>query len=456
MGSNGIKKLVSGMVAGIICLSSVNLGISMNAHADKVLTTSPSHTQETGTYGDYHHEIWQADTPNSSTMTLYESGGGFSTTWKCGPNNSKGNFLARRGLFYGLNNSKHWQDYGGFTCDFDCEWTAGTSGNSRICIYGWTQNPLVEFYIIEDWKNWRPTSNNAKQVTIDGSVYDVFTNPMNSYTIEGNKAFTQYISVRRDTRTKGTISISKHFEAWESIGMKMGGLYEVAFNVEGWESDGQANVKKNTITAGSVPVTTGEPTPTTTSKPVEPNPDGSYIKYDFNSSTTGWQGRGNASLSNDSKNYYDGNGSMLVSDRQNNWNGAAITLPSDTFKAGETYSFSAAVLQKSGSATDLKMTLQYTSGGQEQYDEIALVNAKSGQWTDLSNASYTIPTGATGLTLYFEAPDDLTDFYVDSFTAATKGTASAITTGKGVVDGSSSVDNPPAPTGLMKGDFCAD
>ncbi|MDO4864727.1 MAG: carbohydrate binding domain-containing protein, partial [Ruminococcus sp.] len=274
--------------------------------------------------------------------------------------------------------------------------------------------------------------------------------------IEGNKAFTQYISVRRDTRTKGRISISEHFKAWEDLGMKMGGLYEVAFNVEGWESDGKANVKQNDIVAGSAPVTTAEPTPTTTSKPVDPDVDGSYIKYDFNSTTSGWQGRGNASLSNDSKNYYEGNGSMLVSGRQNNWNGAAIDLPTDIFKAGETYSFSAAALQKSGSATDIKMTLQYTSGGQEQYDEIALVNAKSGQWTDVSNASYTIPSGATSMVLYFEAPDDLTDFYIDSFTAAVKGTPSTITTGKGVVDGSGSVDDPPAPTGLMKGDFCAD
>ena len=449
---NSFKRLVSGAIASIVCISSVSLGGLMSAKADKVLTTSPGHTQETGTYGDYHHEIWQADTPNSSTMTLYEDGGGFSTTWKCGPNNSKGNFLARRGLFYGLNNSKHWQDYGGFTCDFDCSWSAGTSGNSRICIYGWTQNPLVEFYIIEDWKNWRPTSNNAKQVTIDGSVYDVFTNPMNSYTIEGNKAFTQYISVRRDTRTKGRISVSEHFKAWEDLGMKMGGLYEVAFNVEGWESDGQADVKTNIIKAGTpVPTTTSE------SKPVEPNPDGSYIKYDFDSTTSGWTGRGGASLDTDTKNYYDGTGSMFVSGRTNNWNGAAITLPSDTFKAGETYSFSAAALQKSGSTTDLKMTLQYTNGGQENYDEIALASAKSGEWTKLENTSYTIPSGATGLTLYFEAPDDLTDFYIDSFTAAAKGTASGIVNGKGVVDGSGEViDNPPAPSGLMKGDFCSD
>ncbi|MBR6071091.1 MAG: glycoside hydrolase family 11 protein [Ruminococcus sp.] len=453
MNINGIKRVASGLVASFICLSSANLGITMNAHADKVLTTSPSHTQETGTYGDYHHEIWQADTPNSSTMTLYESGGGFSTTWKCGPNNSKGNFLARRGLFYGLNNSKHWQDYGGFTCDFDCDWSAGSSGNSRICIYGWTQNPLVEFYIIEDWKNWRPTSNNAKQVTIDGSVYDVFTNPMNSYTIEGNKAFTQYISVRRDTRTKGTISISEHFKAWEDLGMKMGGLYEVAFNVEGWESDGQADVKKNIITEGT-PV----PTQATTAEPQKADADGNFITESFEDGKGSFKGRGDATVSVDTKNYYDGSASLKVTDRGDNWHGGSISLSSSELVPGETYSISAAGLQKSGSTAELKLTLEYTkSSGDQDWMDIASADAKSGEWTDLSNTKFTVPSGASGMSIYIESPDSLTDLWIDSFKISEEGKASSVTTGKGVVDGSGTViDDPPAPTGQMKGDFCAD
>ena len=246
---NGVlKRVISTAVAGFLAISSTPFAASLTTNAAKVLQTSPGHEQETGWYNDYHHEIWQADTPNSSTMTLADDGGGFSTSWKCGPNGSKGNFLARRGLFWGRNNPNHWQDYGNFTCEFDCDWSAGSAGNSRICIYGWTENPLVEFYIIEDWKNWVPSSGSAKQVVIDGSTYDVFTNAMNSYNITNSKGpFTQYISVRKTPRSSGTISIYKHFEAWESLGMKMGNLYEVAFNVEGWESDGQANVKKNII-----------------------------------------------------------------------------------------------------------------------------------------------------------------------------------------------------------------
>ncbi|EWM55316.1 SGNH/GDSL hydrolase family protein, partial [Ruminococcus flavefaciens] len=68
-------------------------------------------------------------------------------------------------------------------------------------------------------------------------------------------------------------------------------------------------------------------------------------------------------------------------------------------------------------------TLQYTdANGKDNYDEVKTVSAAKGQWTDLSNASYTIPADASGLELYIEAPDSLTDFYVDGAYAGVKGT----------------------------------
>ena len=433
---NGImKRALSTVVAGFLAITSSPFAAktSIEADAAKVLTTSPGHTQETGWYNDYHHEIWQADTPNSSTMTLADDGGGFSTSWKCGPNGSRGNFLARRGLFYGRNTGKHWQDHGNFTCDFDCEWSAGSAGNSRICIYGWTENPLVEFYIIEDWKNWVPSSSSAKQITVDGSVYDVFTNQMNSYNItNSNGPFTQYISVRKTPRTSGRISIYKHFEAWESLGMKMGDFYEVAFNVEGWESDGQANVKKNIIK------TNGGGEETTTSEPAtapEPDKDGNYLAEGFESGKGSFTGRGDATVSVDTENYYDGKSSLKISGRTKNWHGGAIKLDSSTFVPGNTYSISAAALQKSGSTKDLKLTLEYTAGDQD-WKEVASADAKSGEWTKLENTEFTIPSGASDMTLYIESSDETLDIFLDSVQIAKKGKSSNVKTGGGTVGGS--------------------
>ncbi|MCR4889074.1 MAG: endo-1,4-beta-xylanase [Ruminococcus sp.] len=432
------KRALSTALAGFLAITSsqfVNVGITTNAAM--VLQTSPGHTQETGTYNGYHHEIWQADTPNSSTMTLADEGGGFSTKWQCGPNNSRGNFLARRGLFWGRNNPNHWQDYGNFTCDFDCDWSAGSSGNSRICIYGWTENPLVEYYIIEDWKNWVPSSANAKQVTIDGSVYDVFTNAMNSYNITNtNGPFTQYISVRKTPRTSGTISIYKHFEAWESLGMKMGNLYEVAFNVEGWESDGQTNVKKNIIKYDGKPT---DDDPVETTEPPKADENGDYLTENFESGKGDFKGRGAASVSVDKNNYYDGSASLKVSDRGDNWHGGSIPLSSSQLVPGQTYSISAAGLQKSGSATDLKLTLEYTSGGTQDWMKIATESAKSGEWTKLENTKFTVPTGASNMSIYIEAPDSLTDIWLDSFSISESGKASSVKTGGGTVSGSAAV-----------------
>lgn len=435
MKNNGIKKFLSGLLAGFVCLSALPT-VQMGAHAEKTLTTSPSQTQVVGWYNDYHHEIWQADTPNSSTMTLYDQGGGFSTTWKCGPNGSQGNFLARRGLFYDLGNTKHWQDYGGFTCDFDCDWSAGSSGNSRICIYGWTQNPLVEYYIIEDWKNWSPAQDgNAVykgSEVIDGSTYDIYTCARNSYTIEGNKPFTQYISIRKDLRTSGTISISKHFETWESLGMEMGGLYEVAFNVEGWESDGQASVNC-TIAEGTSPIII-EP-----EKDPEPDENGYFFHSTFEDGKDSWSSRGDAvTVANDSKSYTSGTSSLAVSGRQDAWQGTSYSLSNKTFVPGKTYSFSTGVLQTSGEDVEMKLTLQYKdSSGKENYDSIAAVNAESGKWAVLENTAYTIPTGASSMLLYVETEDGkLIDFNIDDAIGAVEGTKSPINTASSIVNGS--------------------
>ncbi|MBQ9898717.1 MAG: glycoside hydrolase family 11 protein [Ruminococcus sp.] len=431
MKMSGIKKFLSGLIAGFVCISSLPaVATEMSTHAAKTLTTSPSHTQETGWYNDYHHEIWQADTPKSSTMTLNDEDGGFSTTWKCGPNGSQGNFLARRGLFYGLDNPNQWEDYGGFTCEFDCTWSAGSSGNSRICIYGWTQNPLVEYYIIEDWKNWSPAQDQNAQYKgsafIDGSDYKIYTCARNSYTIEGNKPFTQYISIRQNLRTSGTISISEHFKAWEALGMEMGNFYETAFNVEGWESDGSATVHC-TFTTGE---TTPGPQPT-----VEPDENGDYVVCTFEDGKDNFSGRGSASVATDSDNYYAGSKSLAVTGRQDNWNGGEISLSSSVFKAGSTYSFSTAALQNSGEATTLKFTLQYTSGGEEKYAEVASATAPSGQWTKLENTSFTIPTGASSMKLYVEAPDSLTDIYIDEVHLGIEGRQSPVVDGGGTVKG---------------------
>ena len=120
---------------------------------------------------------------------------------------------------------------------------------------------------------------------------------------------------------KGTIDVSKHFDAWSNAGLDMSGtLYEVSLNIEGYRSNGSANVK-------SVNVTSEQPDPTTTSSggqtiTTPSESDGKYWTSDFESGAGDWTGRGQASVATDSADFYDGGNSLYVSGRGDNWHSA--------------------------------------------------------------------------------------------------------------------------------------
>jgi hypothetical protein len=113
-----------------------------------------------------------------------------------------------------------------------------------LSVYGWTKNPLVEYYIIESWGSWKPPGSASSKgtITTDGGTYDIFQNSRTGPSIEGNTTFQQFWSVRQSKHTSGIITCGNHFSAWESKGMRMGNLYEVSFVVEGYQSSGNADV----------------------------------------------------------------------------------------------------------------------------------------------------------------------------------------------------------------------
>ena len=192
----------------------------------------------------YSYEIWLDNTGGSGSMTL-GSCGAFNTEWSAQV--SQGNFLARRGRNYDA--SKKATQYGPIVMNYAAEYSASSQGNSRLCVYGWFKDPLVEYYIIEDWVNWRPSAQGGAQtITVDNAEYEIFQLDHTGPTILGDtRTFKQYFSVRKQKRTSGTITVSDHFAAWEKAGWNIGNLTEVALNVEGWESSGKANVSKLTI-----------------------------------------------------------------------------------------------------------------------------------------------------------------------------------------------------------------
>ena len=89
------------------------------------------------------------------------------------------NYLSRRGL--GYNQTQEHQEIGKFSTTYNCNYNpSSSSGNSYLSVYGWTIEPLIEYYIIEDWRNWIPSMAEGAilidEFTVDGSVYEIYEN----------------------------------------------------------------------------------------------------------------------------------------------------------------------------------------------------------------------------------------------------------------------------------------
>ncbi len=207
--------------------------------ADEVVTEN-----KIGSHDGYDYEYWRGEGPGEGSMTL-KAGGAFSCEWT-----DANNILFRKGRKF--DSTQTHEELGNMQIEYGCNYEP--DGNSYLCVYGWTVDPLIEFYVVESWGSWRPPGNETavkETVTIDGGTYEIYqTKRVNQPSIQGTKTFDQFWSVRTDRRTEGTISVSEHMKAWEKLGMKLGKMYETAFCVEGYQSSGKADLHTNNLVIG--------------------------------------------------------------------------------------------------------------------------------------------------------------------------------------------------------------
>ncbi len=185
---------------------------------------------QTGTNNGFFCSFWK-DT-GSACMTL-GSAGNYSTSWNLG----SGNMVCGKGWATGSSsrivgyNAGVWQP----------------NGNGYLALYGWTRNPLIEYYVVDSWGSFRPPGGTPLgTVNSDGGTYQIYrAQRVNAPSIDGTQTFFQYWSVRTSKRPTGsnqTITFANHVNAWRNLGLNLGSHVYQIMATEGFQSSGQSNL----------------------------------------------------------------------------------------------------------------------------------------------------------------------------------------------------------------------
>ena len=184
---------------------------------------------------------------SGGTLTTYSTPA-FSANW-----NNSGDFLARIGLSWG--NGKAYTSLGTVSADFAETKSGSAGGYSYIGIYGWSVNPCVEWYIVDDAYGNLPFNPGGSMVgtaTIDGGTYNIIARSTTG--TGGNRcgnvsSWNQIYSMRTSKRSCGTISITDHWNAWAKANQQLGSMLEASILIEAGGGSGSISFPTANVTA---------------------------------------------------------------------------------------------------------------------------------------------------------------------------------------------------------------
>ncbi len=226
------------------------IGTTQNNFA-QTYSSNGQATYESGDHNGFFWSFW-SEGSGQVTMTL-GPGGNYSTNWT-----NIQNFTAGKGWRVGSRDK--------VIC---YEGTYNGGSNGFLAVYGWTEDPLIEYYVVEDHGQWRPPGNTSDiqsmgTVFSDGDTYDIYRSQrVNKPSIIGNATFYQFWSVRRTKRSSGTVTFENHVDAWEATGLQLGTTWDyMIMESEGFGSTGSSNITVWECVTCDTPVPTVTPTVT--------------------------------------------------------------------------------------------------------------------------------------------------------------------------------------------------
>jgi endo-1,4-beta-xylanase len=194
-------------------------GLIVACCATITVSAQTIHNNGTGTDHGFFYSLFTSG--GSSTMTFPLAGqypGNYAISWS-GVNDVVG--------------GKGWNPGAARTIGYN---VGAASGYNNISIYGWTTNPLVEYYICEFGS---VASGSVKgSISSDGHNYTTYEHQqVNQPSIQGTATFEQYLDNwgGSSTGSNHAVTTGNHFNHWNNIGMHMGSFN---YQILGTESFG--------------------------------------------------------------------------------------------------------------------------------------------------------------------------------------------------------------------------